>query len=211
MVRLERHPSGPRVHVLGRRIHEYHLGFALAIFGAAIGALGKDRAALFLLLAAGWLVLKDWRDIFPGLRDTASWRLWIHRIPAPLRERRRFERLPALAAAVALAVGAVNLASALTPNVAWRGHLLLRVEPVELVPLFHTLAVPASVALIVCAFYLGRRRRRAWQVAIALLVGLAVLNMLKGFDFEETGLSLAAAALLWAGRGAFYVRNDRQV
>jgi lysyl-tRNA synthetase class 2 len=211
MVRLERHPSGPRVYVLGRRIHDFHLGFALAGVAATIGALGKDRAALLLVAAGAWLVIKDWRDLFPGLRDTASWRLGIHRVPAPLRERRRFERLPGLAAAVALAVGAVNLASALTPNVAWRGHLLLRVEPVELVPLFHTLAVPASVALIVCAFYLGRRRRRAWQVAVALLVGLAVLDMLKGFDFEETGLSLAAAALLWVGRGAFYVRHDRRV
>ena len=120
MVRLERHLSGPRVHVLGRRIHEYHLGLALAMAATTIGALGKDRAALFLFLAAGWLVLKDWRDLFPALRDTACWRLWIHRLPAPLRERRRFERLPQLAAAAALAVGAVNLASALTPNVAWR-------------------------------------------------------------------------------------------
>ena len=102
------------MHVLGCRIHEYHLGFGLALVAATIGALGKDRAALILFLAAGWLVLKDWRDLFPRLRDTASWRLWIHRVPAPLRERRRFERLPALTAAVALAVGAVNLASALT-------------------------------------------------------------------------------------------------
>jgi len=209
MVRLERHPSGPRVHVLGRRIHEYHLGLSVAVVATTVGALGKDRAALLLFLAAGWLVLKDWRDLFPALRDTASWRLWIHRVPAPLRERRRFERLPVLAAATALAVGAVNLASALTPNVAWRGHLLLQVEPVELVPLFHTLAVPASVALIVCAFYLGRRRRRAWQAGLALLLALSVLDLLKGFDFEESLLSLAAAALLWAGRGAFYVRHDR--
>jgi lysyl-tRNA synthetase class 2 len=211
MVRLERHPSGPRVYVLGRRIHDFHLGFAVALVAMTIGALGKDRAALLLFLAAGWLVIKDWRDLFPALRDTASWRLGIHRIPAPLRERRRFERLPALAAAVALAVGAVNLASALTPNVAWRGHLLLQVEPVELVPLFHTLAVPASVALIVCAFYLGRRRHRAWQIALALLLALTALDLLKGFDFEEAALSLAAAALLWAGRGAFYVRHGRRV
>jgi len=209
MLRLERHPSGPRVYVLGRRIHEYHLGFAVAAAAAATGAFGKDRAALMLVLAAGWLVIKDWRDLFPALRDTASWRLWVHRVPAPLRERRRLERLPTLTAAVALAVGVVNLGSALTPNVAWRGHLLLQVEPVELVPLFHTLAVPASVALIVCAFYLGRRRRRAWQAALALLLGLAVLDLLKGFDFEEMLLSLGAAALLWAGRGAFYVRHGR--
>ncbi len=209
MVRLERHPSGPRLRVLGCRIHEYHLGLALAAAAAIVGALGHDRLAIGFAATAAWLVAKDWRDLFPRLRDTACWRLGIHRVPAPLRERRRFERLPALAAATALAVGAVNLASALTPNVAWRGHLLLQVEPVELVPLFHTLAVPASVALIVCAFYLGRRRRRAWQAAVALLLVLGVLDVLKGFDFEESFLSFGSAALLWTGRGAFYVRHDR--
>jgi lysyl-tRNA synthetase, class II len=209
MVRLDRHPSGPRVYVLGRRIHDFHLGFAVAVVATVVGSLGKDRAALLLFVVAGWLVAKDWRDLFPPLRDTASWRLWIHRVPAPLRERRRFERLPSLAAAVALAVGAVNLASALTPNVAWRGHLLLQLEPVEFVPLFHTLAVPTSVALIVCAFYLGRRRHRAWQVGLALLLVLGVLNILKGFDLEESALSFGSAALLWAGRGGFYVRHER--
>jgi lysyl-tRNA synthetase, class II len=209
MVRLERHPSGPRLHILGRRIHECHAGLALVVAAATLAALDHDRLALGLAATAAWLVAKDWRDLFPRLRDTASWRLGIHRLPTPLRERHRFERLPTLAAATALAVGAVNLASALTPNVAWRGHLLLQVEPVELVPLFHTLAVPASGALIVCAFYLGRRRHRAWQAALALLLALGVLDLLKGFDFEEALLSFAAAGVLWTGRGAFYVRHDR--
>ena len=211
MVRLERHPSGPRVHVLGRRVHECHLGLALGGAAASLAALEHRRIALALAALALWLVAKDWRDLFPRLRDTATWRLGIHRVPAPLRERRRLERLPSLAAAVALAVGAVNLASALTPNVAWRGHLLLQVEPVEFVPLFHTLAVPASVALIICAFYLERRRHRAWQAALALLVVLGALDLVKGFDFEEAALSFAVAALLWLGRGAFYVRHDRPV
>ena len=194
MVRLERHPSGPRVHVLGRRVHECHLGLALGGAAASLAALEHRRIALALAALALWLVAKDWRDLFPRLRDTATWRLGIHRVPAPLRERRRLERLPSLAAAVALAVGAVNLASALTPNVAWRGHLLLQVEPVEFVPLFHTLAVPASVALIICAFYLERRRHRAWQAALALLVVLGALDLVKGFDFEEAALSFAVAA-----------------
>ncbi len=209
MVRLERHPSGPRVHILGRRIHEYQLGVTLAAAAGTLGALDRDRFAVGLSLAAAWLVAKDWRDFFPRLRDTASWRLGIHRVRAPLREGRRFEHLPALVAAAALAVGAVNLASALTPNVAWRGRLLLQIEPVEAVPLFHQLAVPASVALIVSAFYLGRRRHRAWQAAFALLLVIGVLNLLKGLDFEEALLSFGAAALLWSGRGAFYVRHDR--
>src|SRR4051812_43687372 len=103
MVRLERHPSGPRFYALGRRIHECHLGLALAVVATALAALGKDRAAFCLFLAAGWLVVKDWRALFPRLRDTATWRLGIHRVPAPLRTRRRFDRLPQLAAAVALA------------------------------------------------------------------------------------------------------------
>src|SRR2546423_5230743 len=107
MVRLERHPSGPRVYVLGRRIHDYHLGFALGLAAAFAGVLDHHRVAIGLGLVAAWLVIKDWRDLFPALRDTASWRLGIHRVPAPLRERRRFERLPSLAAAVALRVGAV--------------------------------------------------------------------------------------------------------
>jgi lysyl-tRNA synthetase, class II len=209
MVRLERHPSGPRVFVLGRRIHDFYLGFALGVAAAVVGALGHDRFGIGLAVVGVWLVVKDWRDLFPALRDTASWRLWIHRVPSPLRERRRFERLPQLAATAALVGGAVNLASALTPNVAWRGHLLLQVEPVEFVPLFHTLAVPASVALIVCAFYLGRRRRRAFHAALILLLALSGLDLLKGFDFEEAALSLIAAGLLWAGRGAFYVRHGR--
>ncbi len=144
MVRVERHPSGPRVHVLGRRVHECHLGLAFGVAAASLAAFEHRWIALGLAVFALWLVAKDWRDLFPRLRDTANWRLGIHRVPAPLRARRRLERLPTLAAAVALAVGAVNLASALTPNVVWRGHLLLQVEPVELVPLFHTLAVPPA-------------------------------------------------------------------
>lgn len=115
--------------------------------------------------------------------------------------------LPALAAAVAFAVGIVNLASALTPNIAWRHHLLLRLEPMEVVPVFHTLAVPLSVALIVVAFYLRVRRRRAWQLALGLLIVLGVVALLKGLDFEEAILSWSAAALLWWGRGAFCVRH----
>jgi lysyl-tRNA synthetase class 2 len=152
-------------------------------------------------------VLKDWRDIVPSLRDTAAWRIGLHRRTAPLRSIRRAEDLPTLAAAVAFAVGLVNLASALTPNIAWRHHLLLQLEPVEVVPVFHTLAVPLSVALVVVAFYLRARRHRAWQLALGLLLVLGAVALLKGLDFEEAALSWGAAALLWWGRDAFYVRQ----
>jgi lysyl-tRNA synthetase class 2 len=116
-------------------------------------------------------------------------------------------RLPWLAGAVAFAIGLVNLASALTPNIAWRGHLLLHVLPLRAVPLFHSVAVPASIALIVSAFYLRRRRRRAWAVAFGLLAALGALDLAKGLDFEEALVTWAGAAVLWHGRGEFCVAH----
>jgi hypothetical protein len=62
LIRIERHDLGPRVHLFGRRVHEYQAGFAAVLLGS-------------------WLVLKDWPDLFPATRDRAAWRLGIHRIP----------------------------------------------------------------------------------------------------------------------------------
>jgi lysyl-tRNA synthetase class 2 len=108
----------------------------------------------------------------------------------------------------AIVVAVLNLASALTPNVAWRGHALLALEPLAAMRLSHALAIPAASTLLVTGVYLGRRRRRALYLAIALLVALAVLNILKGLDVEEAIADLVAAGLLWLGRGSFYVEHD---
>ena len=212
MLRLHRHPHGPRVYALGVRIHEWHLGaaaIAVVLAGRAAEIWHLTLVPVLALVAGAWLVLKDWRDIVPALRDTSAWRLGLHRRATPLREFRRGEGLPALAGAVAFAVGLVNLVSALTPNVAWRHHVLLQLEPVEAVPVFHTLAVPASVTLVISAFYLRARRHRAWQAALVLMVVLGAFALLKGLDFEEAALSWAAAGLLWWGRDSFYVRHER--
>src|SRR5262249_55247878 len=132
----------------------------------------------------------------------------LHKRVAALRESRRGDQLPGLIATAAAITGAVNLVSALTPDVAWRGHLLLEVEPVSALPVFHALALPASAALIVTAFYLARRGRRALHAALALLVLLGAFDLLKGLDVEEASLSWIVAVLLWWGRDAFYVRHD---
>ena len=69
-----------------------------------------------------------------------------------------------MVAAVAVAVVAVvDLVSAVTPNVSWRGHLLVHVEPFAVMRTAHALAVPVSVALLVTAYYLYRRRSRAFR------------------------------------------------
>jgi lysyl-tRNA synthetase, class II len=123
-----------------------------------------------------------------------------------LRQRARW--LPAVAGAAAAIVGLVTLASALTPNISWQGHLLLSLEPVEAVPIFHALALPAGAALLVAARYLAKRRRRAWQLAIVLLLAIGVLDLFKGLDLDETAIAWALAVLLWWGRDAFGVRHE---
>jgi len=117
--------------------------------------------------------------------------------------------LPRAAALGAAFVGLVNIASTLTPNVRWRGHLLLQYEPVQAMRLFHALALPAGAALLLVAPYLLKRRRRAWQVALVLMLALGLFDLLKGLDFEETVLTWAVAAVLVRGRDAFGVRHDR--
>lgn len=85
MFKVERHRLGPRCYVLGQRVHEYQLGLAML---AANGLLlvselvGVSRATEASALLGGWLVLKDWRDLFPGKRDLAAHRRFgIHRSP----------------------------------------------------------------------------------------------------------------------------------
>jgi lysyl-tRNA synthetase, class II len=115
---------------------------------------------------------------------------------------------PALAALAAALVGLINVASALAPNIRWRGRLLLDIEPVEAMRLFHAVALPAGAALLLVSPYLLKRRRRAWQTAIALMLALGLLDLLKGLDVEETLLTWATAAMLCASATEFRVKHD---
>ena len=186
MLRIDRHRLGPRVYVLGARIHEWHLGLAL-LLALAAGALADRVDGLGSAAAAVvgvWLIAKDWRDLFPAHRDSAAWRLGLHVRVHPLRAVRRADPLPKVAAVTAGLAGLVNLASAVTPNIAWRNHLLLYVEPFETLKLTHALAIPASMLLLVTSPYLWGRRQGALRLALVLLLGLTVLDLLKGLDLE---------------------------
>src|SRR5258708_15856137 len=109
-----------------------------------------------------------------------------------MKSRRQMDRwTPRLAALAAAVVGLVNIGSALSPNIRWRGHLLLQYEPLEAIRVFHALALPAGTALLLVAPYLLKRRHRAWRAAIMLMALLGALDLLKGLDFEETAFTWA--------------------
>jgi hypothetical protein len=83
VVKVERHELGPRVYVLGLRIHEVAVGLALIVLLLAFGGTDHweltkrfDAAAAF----GAWLVIKDWRDLFPSKRNTAAWGVLPHRV-----------------------------------------------------------------------------------------------------------------------------------
>jgi lysyl-tRNA synthetase class 2 len=116
--------------------------------------------------------------------------------------------LPRLTAALTALVGAVNIASALTPDIRWRGHLLLQVEALHTIEVFHALALPGGAALLLVCPYLLKRRRRARQLAFLLLVAVGFVNLLKGFDFEEALVGWGVAALLYMGRRQFDVEHE---
>jgi lysyl-tRNA synthetase class 2 len=127
----------------------------------------------------------------------------------PSEDRRRRGWLAPLAASLTAAVALLNLASALTPNFAGRIHVLLRIEGRGFVPIAHALALVAGVALVVLAFGLARRRRRALELTVLVLAIAGILNLVKGLDIEEGLANWALAGLLIWGRGAFYVRHER--
>jgi lysyl-tRNA synthetase, class II len=210
MLKLDRHPLGARLYVLGARIHEWHLGLAVLVFGSVAAVTDRlEPGPLLLVALAGlWLVAKDWHDLTPTGRDATAWRLGVHRRPLPFRPTRHLDDVPMFAAVGVALVALVDLVSAVTPNISWRGEVLLSVEPVDVMRASHALAVPVSFALLVTAYYLYRRRRRALQVALVLMAALTVFNVVKGLDVEEAILTAGAAVLLWAGRSSFCVRHQ---
>jgi lysyl-tRNA synthetase class 2 len=211
VVWIERHALGDRLHLAGFRVHEWHLGAAILValgVGAVFGRVDDNLTATLAGLAGIWLVAKDWHDLVPSRRDTAAWKLGFQRRPNPLRTFRRADPLPAVAALGAISVAIVNLVSALTPNMGWRGHTLLSLEPLDAMRVSHALAIPVAWVLLVAGIYLGRRRRRALQLAIVALLMLAALNILKGLDVEEATADVLAAGLLWLGRDSFFVEHE---
>jgi len=112
------------------------------------------------------------------------------------------------ATAVALA-GLLTVSSAITPNLPWREHVLVAIEPGPAIALGHVLAAAGGAALMWLALGLARGKRRACGATIAILLASALLHAAKGLDYEEAGVALALALLLYLGRDGFARGGDR--
>jgi lysyl-tRNA synthetase class 2 len=115
------------------------------------------------------------------------------------------ERLLAWGAA---AVGVIGLVSALTPEMADRVDIVAGVLPPGLPEAARVLTVAFGVGLIWLSRSLARRRRRAWQLAVAVVVASAAAHLAKGLDFEEAAISLLLLVALVRWRRRFDVPGD---
>jgi lysyl-tRNA synthetase, class II len=111
-------------------------------------------------------------------------------------------------AAAAAAVGVIGIVSASTPEFADRYDVVQGVLPSGLPTAARMATLCLGIALVWLARSLARRRRRAWQLAVALAVGISVTHLAKGLDFEEATASLAVLAALVRYRGRFDVPGD---
>jgi lysyl-tRNA synthetase, class II len=131
----------------------------------------------------------------------------MHRLyPGGVRLRRpRPESLLAWAAAF---VGAIGIASALTPEQASRFDLVRGVLPPGVPAAARVGTLAFGFALIWLSRSLARRRRRAWQLAVAVVVASALSHLAKGLDVEEATISLFLLVALVRYRRRFDVPGD---
>jgi lysyl-tRNA synthetase class 2 len=113
-----------------------------------------------------------------------------------------------LLAYAAAVVGVVGIVSALTPEIASRFDLVRGVLPQGVPAAARTLTLAFALALLWLSRGLARRKRRAWQLAVAVVVGSAVTHLAKGLDFEEAGGTLLLLAALWRTRREFVAPGD---
>ncbi len=119
-----------------------------------------------------------------------------------------WERAPRLVGLLVLALGLVDIISALTRAEDSRLQALRAYVPNVVVTASSALTLTAGLVLVLLSRGLRRRKRRAWLLTVTLLAVSIVTHLLKGLDGEEATLSLALLALLVLQRRAFVAEGD---
>src|SRR5258708_14165014 len=103
----------------------------------------------------------------------------------------RGPRAESLLAWAAAAVGVIGVVSALTPEFRDRFDLVRGVLPPGGIAAARVGALAFGFALIWLSRSLAHRRRRAWQLAIAIFVASAAAHLARVLDVEESVISFA--------------------
>jgi lysyl-tRNA synthetase class 2 len=113
-------------------------------------------------------------------------------------------RSPLVLAWFVAAAGLLGVIDAISPEPA---ALISSLAPEHVHGVSEALVAPLGLILLVVARGLARRKRRAWQIAVIVLLGLVALQLQNRFGYGAIATALVAVALL-ARRGDFDARGD---
>jgi len=107
-----------------------------------------------------------------------------------------------------LALGIINIISALTPAIKERVNELKDFLPVEAIHASNYLVLMAGLLLLVTAAFLLKGLRTAWWFAIILSTISLVGHITKAIDFEEASLAFLAIIMLVGTRKEYYIKTN---
>ena len=116
--------------------------------------------------------------------------------------------VPTALALATMALGLVDIFSAVTPERAGRLRALTGVVPVSVERAASAVTVVAGLLLLMLGLGLRRRKRRAWRAAVGLLLLSSVLHIVKGLDVEEASVTLLLTVVLLLLSKQFYALGD---
>ena len=117
-------------------------------------------------------------------------------------------RAESLLAWAAAAVGVIGIISSLTPEYTDRFRIVKGMLPPGLPTAARVGALAFGLALVFLSRSLARRRRRAWQLAVIVVIASAISHLAKGLDVEEATISLGLLVALIVYRRRFDVPGD---
>jgi lysyl-tRNA synthetase class 2 len=115
---------------------------------------------------------------------------------------------PLVLAWLTVGAGLISIVSALTPEEAGRLDLVRGVLPPGVPDAARTIALALGLGLIWLARGLARRKHRAWQLAVAIVIASAFMHLAKGLDVEEATAHVLLLAGLLAARRQFVAPGD---
>jgi lysyl-tRNA synthetase class 2 len=172
---------------------------AALLFAVAIGTLGYFQTGVSVAVVRQ-ISARDAFDVAERLSAVYLPAVIVGIGAALLAVGRRQERGPAVVGSLVGAGALLNLVHAVLPGE--NDGLLRNFTPDAVGPFAHAVGVVSSVALLIAARGLMRRRRRAWQVAVGVAVVSATLHVLHGIN-QGTLASIVILIVLLARRHDF--------
>ena len=117
-------------------------------------------------------------------------------------------RAESLLGGAAAIVGCIGIVSSLTPEAADRYRIVKGVLPPGVPSAARIVALAFGIALIWLSRSLARRRQRAWELAVLVVIGSAIAHLARGLDVEEAATTLVLLVALIRWRGRFTVPGD---